>query len=141
MVFRARRLDREGVDYELLWLTVSLATVALSAGWLACGLPWPRCMFLALTGHPCVTCGATRAAIQFFHGNFLAAWKWNPLAFGGLCAVSVFDIYAAVVVATRAPRLRIAHLTSVEKNFARVLVVALCALNWIYLLSHARNYS
>ena len=74
--------------------------------------------------------------MQFFHGNFLAALKWNPLAFAGLCAVSVFDVYAAVVLTTRAPRLRIADLTSIEKNFLRIVLVALLALNWVYLLSH-----
>jgi hypothetical protein len=129
------------IDYELLWLSVSLATLASAAIWLVIGLPWPHCLFLAMTGHPCVTCGATRSAVEFFHGNFLAALKWNPLAFAGLCAVSVFDGYAAVVVVTGAPRVRIAHLTSVEKNFLRIVIIVLFAVNWIYLLSHSRNYS
>ena len=90
---------------------------------------------------PCVTCGGTRAGIEFFHGDFIAAWRWNPLVFAGLCALSVFDIYAVIVLVTRAPRLRIAHLTSQEKKCTRMLVVALFALNWIYIISHARNYS
>jgi hypothetical protein len=127
-------------DHELIWFSVSLSSLAMAALWFALHLPWPRCVFHELTGLPCLTCGATRATMQFLHGNFLVALKWNPLAFAGLCAVSVFDVYAAIVIATCAPRVRIVYLTSIEKNFGRMLVVALFLLNWVYLLSHSRNY-
>jgi Protein of unknown function (DUF2752) len=131
-----RRVAFRETDHELLWLSVSLTSLAAAAGWFALRLPWPQCVFHALTGHPCVTCGATRSALQFFHGHFFNALQWNPLAFFGLCAVSIFDLYALIVLATRAPRLRIAYMTSVEKNFVRILLVTLLALNWIYLLLH-----
>jgi hypothetical protein len=129
-----RRVAFRETDHELLWLSVSLASLAAAAAWFALRLPWPQCVFYALTGHPCVTCGATRSALQFFHGHFFNALQWNPLAFVGLCAVSIFDLYALIVLAARAPRLRIAYITSVEKNFARILLVTLLGLNWIYLL-------
>jgi hypothetical protein len=135
-----RCLHPAELDHELIWFSVSLSSLAMAALWFALHLPWPRCVFHELTGLPCLTCGATRAAMQFLHGNFLVALKWNPLAFAGLCAVSVFDVYAAIVLATRAPRVRIVYLTSIEKNFGRMLVVALFLLNWVYLLSHSRNY-
>jgi hypothetical protein len=109
--------------------------------WFALGVPWPTCIFHELTGWPCLTCGATRAAIQFFHGNFVSAWKWNPLVFAGLVTVSVFDLYAAFVLGMRARRLRIAGLTSGQKTLFRVLVVAVLLLNWCYLLGHWRNFS
>jgi len=141
MQIACRQLTVSEIDHELLWLSVSLGGLIAAALWFALHLPWPHCVFHELTGLPCVTCGATRAAMQFFQGNFRVALKWNPLAFAGLCAVSVFDVYAAIVLTTRAPRLRIAHLTSAEKNFLRMVLVALLALNWIYLLSRARNYS
>jgi hypothetical protein len=136
-----RRLLPDEIDHELLWLAVSLGSLAVAALWMGMGLPWPHCTFHDLTGLPCLTCGATRAAVQFLHGNFLRALEWNPLVFVGLCAVSIFDIYAAFALVTRAPRLRIAQLTPREKNWVRVLVVIFLGLNWIYLLSHARNYS
>ena len=93
-----------------------------------------------MTGRPCATCGSTRSAIAFFHGQFFCAWKWNPLAFGFLCALSIFNIYAFIVLATRAPRLRIANFSRAEKTVARFLTIALLALNWIYLLWHWRNF-
>ncbi|SRR6266404_3572898 len=123
-------------NYELLWFSISAAAVASAAIWLALDLPWPHCVFLALTGHPCLTCGATRAAIQLFHGRFAAALGWNPLAFVSLCGVILFDIYAAIVLVTRAPRLRIGHITPVEKTILRAAVITALTLNWIYLLAH-----
>ena len=140
MVLAVRRLRPGELDHELIWLSVSVLSAFLAAVWLALGMPWPRCLFLAITGHPCATCGATRCAIQFFHGHLLAALRWNPLIFAVFCGVFVFDIYAAVVLATRAPRLRLAPLTAGEKNTVRWMVVSALALNWIYVLLNAQNY-
>ena len=135
MQVSARRLDPGELDHELIWLSVSLGALALAAGWFALHLPWPRCIFLAVTGHPCVTCGATRSAIAFFHTNFWTAWMWNPLVFTILSGLSIFDAYAFAVLIIRAPRLRIGHFTSAEKGFLRLSALVLLLANWIYLLS------
>jgi hypothetical protein len=134
-----RRSDPNGTDHEFLWLCVSLASLAVAAAWFAMGLPWPRCVFHELTGLPCVTCGATRSAIQFFRGHFLVAWRWNPLTFMFLLGLTVFDIYAFFTLVTRAPRLRVAF-RQVERKYVREIVIAAFALNWIYLLSHWRDF-
>ncbi len=127
-------------DYDLIWLSVSVASLGLAATWLALGLPWPRCLFHDLTGRPCLTCGMTRSAIQFFHGHFLAALKWNPLVFAVLCGVTAFDLYAFFALVTRAPRLRIIFWTASEKKVARIIVITALALNWVYLLLHWRQF-
>jgi hypothetical protein len=130
----SRPLAPREIDFELITLSVSLGGLAAAMTWFALHLPWPRCLFRALTGYPCVTCGATRSAIEFFHGHFPAAWNLNPLIFSGLCAVAIFDAYAFVALALRAPRLRIENFTRPEKNIMRVAAVALLALNWIHVL-------
>jgi hypothetical protein len=130
-----RRTARE-TDHELIWLAVSVAAIAGGAGWLALSLPWPRCPFFAVTGLPCLTCGATRSAIAFLHGDFLSAWRWNPLAAFAFCGVIVFDLYAAIVLVGRLPRLRMVDWTATEKNAVRIAAISLLALNWIYLLAH-----
>jgi len=135
-----RHLASPELDHELIWLTVSLGSLAFAAIWLALGLPWPRCAFHDFTGLPCVTCGMTRSAIQFFHGNFLAALRWNPLVFVALCGLSIFDAYAFVVLIAGAPRLRIAGFSSAEKTFVRALIITLLAANWAFLLLHWRNF-
>ena len=135
-----RRLAEHETNHEILWLSVSLGSLAAASIWLALGLPWPICVFHDLTGLPCLTCGATRCTIAFFHGNFATAWLWNPLAFLALGGVALFDLYALTVLVFRAPRLRIVALTRRTRNFTRLAVVAALALNWIFLLSHWRNF-
>jgi hypothetical protein len=130
----------EDFDHELVWLAVSAAALICGAVWLGLGLPGPRCPFLALTGYPCLTCGATRCAIAFLHGNLFVAWSWNPLAFVALCGVALFDLYAILVLLGRSPRLRVVDWTRAEKNAVRIAVVALIAANWIYLLAHRAQF-
>jgi Protein of unknown function (DUF2752) len=131
-----RRRSANGPDHELIWLTVSVASIAGSAAWLALALPWPRCPFFAVTGLPCVTCGATRSAIAFLHGDFLTALRWNPLAFVAFVGLIAFDLYATIVLVGRTARLRVVGWTRNEKNVVRMAVIGLLALNWIYLLAH-----
>ena len=140
MQFCPRRLAPGEIDHELIWLGVSLSSLAVAAAWFGLGLPWPRCAFHDITGLPCVTCGATRTAIAFFHGNISRAWKWNPLVFAFLCGLSIFDVYALTVLVTRAPRLRIGYFSSAEKTLLRALFIILFVSNWAYLLLHWRNF-
>ncbi|MDB6056373.1 MAG: hypothetical protein JWO95_217 [Verrucomicrobiales bacterium] len=141
MRITARPLAPDEIDYELITLSVTVAALALLIGWNALHLPWPICAFHALTAHPCATCGATRSAIAFFHGQFMTSARWNPLAFAAYCGISIFDSYALIVLITRARRLRVTQMTLLEKNIVRALVVAMLALNWIYLLAHTRNFA
>lgn len=134
-----RPLAPNETDHELIWLSVTLTSLALAATWFAIGLPWPHCIFLTITGHPCMTCGATRSAIAFFHLDFAHAWTWNPLVFGFLCVLSIFDVYAFAVLSMRARRLRIVEFSLVEKNFVRLVVILAVLSNWIYLLSRPRG--
>jgi len=134
-----RQLDSGDIDHELIWLSVSVLSLTAAALWLALGLAWPVCVFHKLTGLPCVTCGMTRCGIEFFHGHFFAALKWNPLVFALLCSVIAFDLYSLATLALRGPRLRIVS-RQAERKYARGVIVAALALNWFYLLSHWRDF-
>jgi uncharacterized protein DUF2752 len=135
-----RQLHPGETDYELVWCAVSIGSLAFAAGWLALGLPWPRCVFHDVTGLPCATCGMTRCAMQFFRGHLVAAFDWNPLVFVALCSVLVFDVYALAAIASGAPRWRISLATPRARMYARVFIVLALVLNWIYLLLHWRNF-
>src|SRR5437879_8876309 len=111
MRLRFQSLAPGEIDHELIWLSASLVSLSLAAAWLTVGLPWPLCMFHEITGLPCATCGMTRCGIQFFHGHFLAASKWNPLVFTALCGLTAFDLYAFATLATRGPRVRLWFIT------------------------------
>lgn len=136
----SRRLAPGEFDHELVWLAVSVAAIVAGAGWLWLGLGWSRCPLLALTGYPCLTCGATRCAIAFGHGHFSQAWLWNPLALLGICGLLLFDLYAAIVLVVRLPRFRLTNWTRTEKNVVRIAVIALVLANWIYLLAHRGQF-
>ncbi len=136
MQFSWKRLAPAEADHELLWLSVSAAGFVASALWFGLRLPWPGCAFHALTGLPCVTCGATRSTIQFLHGHFQAALLFNPLVFASLCAIALFDVYAFAVLVARAPRLRLADWKKTETKTVRTLAIVLLSLNWIYLLAY-----
>jgi Protein of unknown function (DUF2752) len=140
MQFRLRHLAPGEIDHELIWLSVSLVSLGLAAVWLTVGLPWPRCAFHEITGLPCATCGMTRCGIQFFHGHFLAALKWNPLVCAFLCGVTVYNLYAFTTLAMRTPRLRICFDRPGAKTVARMSVISALVLNWTYLLMHWRNF-
>jgi hypothetical protein len=135
-----RRIPPDNFNHELVWLAVSVAAAVGGAVWLGLGLPTLRCPFLAVTGYPCLTCGATRCAIALGHGSFFAAWLWNPLALVALCFVVLFDLYAAIVLIARTPRLRVIDWTRAEKNALRITVLALIVMNWIYLLAHRAQF-
>src|SRR6476659_11367445 len=96
-----RKIPPAAFNQELVWLVVSVAAALGGAIWLRLGFPTLRCPFLAVTGYPCLTCGATRCGIAFFQGNFSMAWFWNPLALVALCGVAVFDVYAIIVLTMR----------------------------------------
>jgi hypothetical protein len=135
----ARRLEQGEIDHELVWLSASLVSLGIAVAWFTLGLPWPHCTFHQITGLPCITCGMTRCGIQFFHGHFLAALKWNPLVFALLCSVTTFDLYAFAVLVTRVPRLRVAF-GQAERKYTREVVIVALAVNWVYLLMHWRNF-
>jgi hypothetical protein len=140
MQLRWRSIGGREVDHELLWLSISVGGLVVAAAWLTLGLPWPICWFHQLTGYPCATCGVTRAAIAFFHGDLLGAARWNPLAFAVYCAIALFDAYAFSVVVLRGRRLR-ASFTGAEKRILRGIAIAVLVVNWIYLLDHSGMFN
>src|SRR5438105_15959299 len=109
-------LDPGETNPELLWLGVSSGGLVLPASWFALKLPWPICLFHALTGHPCLTCGATRSAVAFFHAHFFAAFQWKPLAFVFYSSLSMFYIYALAVIVIRVHTFSIELLTHSESK-------------------------
>ena len=129
-----RRLRAGELDHELIWLAVTVSAALLASAWLALHLPWPACTFRALTGLPCVTCGATRASLSFLHGDLGAAWHFNPLVFVGICALALFDAYAFVVLITGARRVRFSFPTGVAQKIILASLILAGVANWIYLL-------
>ena len=120
-----------GRQIGLLWGFVALALVAMS--------PWapqlagaaPGCPVKSISGLPCPTCGATRAAVALADFdpwtalglNPLVAIVWIGLVLGGLAAL-------AWVVNGR-PLPGLPRKLSPQQRLA---AVAMLAINWVYLV-------
>jgi hypothetical protein len=52
----------------------------------------------------------------------------------------VFDLYAVVVLLSRAPRLRLVDWTRTQRKIVWIAVACAVVLNWIYLLAHPGRY-
>jgi hypothetical protein len=128
------RLRSDEIDHELIWLSVSLLAVVGACAWILLRLPWPGCIFHAVTGLPCLTCGGTRCAIALAHGNFLRAFSSNPLIFSAAVFAGLFNIYAAVVLTARLPRLRLPPLPQNMARWLRSAGLLVLAGNWLYLV-------
>ena len=52
----------------------------------------PKCMFKVLTGWDCPGCGSQRAFHAILHGDFSAAWHFNPFVFFAVPAAIYYGI-------------------------------------------------
>ncbi|HYR59011.1 MAG TPA: DUF2752 domain-containing protein, partial [Chthoniobacteraceae bacterium] len=122
-----RRLRAGEVDHEALWLGVSAACAGGAWLWTTMRLPTPPCVFHALTGLPCPTCGATRCFVHLVHGAWREALLANPLIFAAFAAIAAFDLYAASVIATGRPRWRceISARQLAKFRFSAIALIAL----------------
>ena len=131
-----RPLAPREIDVEFLFLSVSATAAASCFAWLAFGLPWPECWFRQLTGLPCPTCGATRSVLSLVHGNVAEAIGHNPLLFFCYIGTLLLDLYCALVLFFRLPRLRLAGLPPEVKHRLCVLAFIAAGINWIYLVAN-----
>jgi hypothetical protein len=95
-------------------------------------LPHPACPFRQITGIPCLTCGASRAADFFFMGDFAAMFCSNPLlvlAFAGLFLFSLLKLFEYI--------LNIKIVLSLSRKAAltgKILIGLAVAANWLFLI-------
>jgi hypothetical protein len=129
-----RRLRPGEIDHEALWLGVSASALLGAWLWFHLALPLPGCTFHRLTGLPCPTCGATRCLRYTFHHQWGAAAGINPLAFATFGAIAAFDIYAAIVLIFRLPRLRYGSIPLRLGRMVRYAVIVAILLNWTWLI-------
>jgi hypothetical protein len=88
------------------------------------------CAFRAVTGVPCPTCGATRAAFALVSGDPAGALRRNPLVAGLLIGVPVWG--ATRLGAGR--RLRV-ECGSRERTVLWAVASLLVIANWVYVLA------
>lgn len=133
-----RRLKTGELDIELIY--ASIAAVIVSGGlvfrwfFLAGINPVCLCPFKIITTIPCPSCGMTRSLLSFLALDFRNALYFNPLFFIIYAVVTVFMVYALIVLVFRLPRLRLVALTPRAGRLMLGLIIAVTALNWLYLI-------
>lgn len=126
----------EGPPLGAIFGAIGAAAAALVSLFGASRLPFPACLFKALTGLPCPTCGSTRTLARLVDLDLVGAFAMNPLAAAAAFAIAAWA--AADLVLVRGGR---ALALEIEPGPARRLgAVALLAAvaNWAYLLVEGR---
>lgn len=125
-------------DEEMLWGAILGSSGLFIASWIWFGLPMLLCPFHAITGIPCPTCGITRGFSALLQGDLRSAFLYNPLGLCVLLGIAIYLVYAVVVVLVNLPRLRWHPLSFQQKAIARISVVLIVTINWVYLILHER---
>lgn len=123
---------------ELRWpvwgfgaLLVTLTGLHLASAW---GLPLPLCGLREATGYPCPLCGSTRAALAFAQGDWVEAWRWNPLA--ALLVFGAALLFAAALADRCLGTRMLAKVMGTGRRWGTWRAVAAVLLaNWLYLLA------
>ena len=120
------------LNHELVWPAALLSGAVFAWAWFLSGLQLPQCIFMRLTGLPCLGCGGTRCARQLVHGDFGAAFLFHP-GFSLLVLLGVgWTVYAAVFWLRRDPlRLRI-YIEPASTRRVRLLFVGLLLGHWAW---------
>jgi hypothetical protein len=99
-------------------------------------LPFPVCVFKAVTGVPCMTCGTTRTLACLVHLNLAGALAMNPLATLVALAVVVWGLADLVLMPWgRALAIQVGPETGRGLRIGAVVIVLL---NWAYLVAAGR---
>ena len=99
-------------------------------------LPILVCVFRAVTGVPCLTCGATRALAGLAAGDVAGAWTMNPLATLGAFMLVPWGI-GDLALMTRGRALSL-EMAPPAARALRVLAVLAVGANWAYLVAAGR---
>ena len=109
-----------------IWVALGSAVVCLST---QLHKPVQLCLFRALTGLPCLTCGTTRSVMSLLQGRFVQAWLYNPMMFSGM--VMFFVATLARIVLGRSVRV---HLNEPQRTLVWIAAAILLLSNWAYVI-------
>ena len=120
------------LNHELVWPATFVVGAAFAWGWFLSGLQLPQCIFMRLTGLPCLGCGGTRCARNLVHLDFGQAFLFHPGFFLVVTLAALWTVYSAIFWLRRDTlRLRI----FVEPAYSvrlRVIFVALLVVHWAW---------
>jgi Protein of unknown function (DUF2752) len=126
----------DGTPVGLILLTTGIVAGAAVALFHLDHLPFVFCWFKLATGHPCMSCGTTRAVGRLAHGDVAGAWVMNPLSTVvalGLVPWALADL----ALVSRRQALGIV-LSAPARRVVLALGAAALLINWAYLVAVGR---
>jgi len=122
---------RQSLSIHVVWMVIIFGVLAVYKF-----SPPAICVFHEVTGYPCLSCGATRAANAFFEGDLTSMIYFNPLVVmfcAGLFFFSLFKLLEFIFNFKLI--LRFDRKTALG---ARLLLVVMVAANWLFLIVSGR---
>ena len=120
------------LNHELVWPAAFVAGALIAWGWFLSGLQLPQCVFIRLTGLPCLGCGGTRCARNLVHLDFGQAFLFHPGFFLVVLAATLWTIYS-VIFWLRRDTLRLRFFVDpAQTRRVRVTIFLLLAAHWAW---------
>ena len=120
------------LNHELVWPAAFISGALFAWGWFLAGLQLPQCVFIRLTGLPCLGCGGTRCARNLVHLDFVQAFLFHPGFFLVVTMAILWTAYSAVFWLRRDTlRLRFFIEPTRVRPF-RVTILLLLAAHWAW---------
>jgi hypothetical protein len=120
------------LNHELVWPAAFLGGAAFAWGWFLAGLKLPQCIFMRVTGLPCLGCGGTRCARNLTHLDFGQAFLYHPGFFVVVMLAALWTCYSAIFW-LRGDGLRLRFL--VEPAYSRrlrIVFVIVVIIHWAW---------
>ena len=120
------------LNHELVWPAAFLGGAVFAWGWFLSGLQLPQCIFMRLTGLPCLGCGGTRCARNLVNLDLGQAFLFHPGFFMVVTLSALWTTYAAVFWLRRDTlRLRL-FIEPAYSRRARIAFVAVLVAHWAW---------
>lgn len=120
------------LNHELVWPAVFLGGAVFAWGWFLTGLSLPSCVFMRLTGLPCLGCGGTRCARALVRLDWGQAFLFHPGFTLVVALAAAWTIHSAVFWLRRdALRLRF-HVQPDRSRRLRLAFVAFLVAHWVW---------
>ena len=120
------------LNHELVWPAVFVVGAAFAWGWFLSGLRLPQCIFMRVTGLPCLGCGGTRCARNLVNLDLGQAFLFHPGFFLVVTLALLWTVYSAIFWLRRDPlRLRL-FIEPAYSRRVRIAFVALLVVHWAW---------
>ncbi len=94
-------------------------------------ISFATCGMKLVANKPCLSCGATRATLRLFHGEFLTAVLLQPMIIFLYAAILLWG--AVSLISFIRNRSILIDLTNKESLAFKIILVLIPLLNWFYL--------